>query len=221
MDIAPLLLTLKLATVTTVVLLLLGIPLAAWLAYTTSRIRPAIEALTAMPLVLPPSVLGFYLLWAFSPEQAFGAFLRDTLGLQLVFSFPGLVLASVLYSLPFMVNPVLAGLRSLPPQLQEAAYSLGKSPLQTFWHVLLPCIRPSLLTATVLSFAHTVGEFGVVLMIGGNIPGQTRVASIAVYDEVEALRYHNAHQYALTLFIFSFVLLFALYFWNRRPTKPF
>jgi molybdate transport system permease protein len=221
MDWSPLLLTLQLATVTTVALLLVGIPLAWWLSQTHLRIRPIVEALVGMPLVLPPSVIGFYLLVAFSPENALGSFLRDTLGLQLVFSFPGLVLASVLYSLPFMVHPLLAGMRGLPPELLEASYSLGKSRRTTLWRVVLPSIGSSLRAATVLSFAHTVGEFGVVLMIGGNIDGQTRVASIAVYDEVEALHYAAAHQYAFVLFAFSFVLLCLLYFWNQRPSRPF
>jgi molybdate transport system permease protein len=221
MEWSPLLLTLRLATVTTAALLGVGIPLAWWLARTRSFLRPAVEALVSMPLVLPPSVLGFYLLVAFSPENALGGFLRDTLGLQLVFSFPGLVLASVVYSLPFMVHPVLAGMRALPPELLEASFSLGKSPLTTLWRVVLPSIRNSLRAAAVLTFAHTIGEFGVVLMIGGNIQGQTRVASIAVYDEVEALHYAQAHQYALVLFVFSFVLLCMLYFWNQKPGRPF
>jgi molybdate transport system permease protein len=221
MEWSPLLLTARLAATTTALLLLVGIPLAWWLARTRSPLRPAVEALVSMPLVLPPSVIGFYLLIAFSPEHAFGAFLHDRLGLQLVFSFPGLVLASVIYSLPFMVHPVLAGIRGLPPELQEASYSLGKGPWTTLWHVVLPSIRSSLRAATVLTFAHTIGEFGVVLMIGGNIAGETRVASIAVYDEVESLQYADAHQYAIVLFAFSFVLLCLLYFWNQRPSRPF
>ncbi len=221
MEWGPLILTLKLAAVTTVILFFLAIPLAYWLSRTTSRIKPVIEALVSMPLVLPPTVLGFYMLLAFSPNNSFGSWLDEWLGIRLVFSFAGLVLASVLYSLPFMVHPVQSGLSSLPRSLSEAAYVLGKSRRTTLRKVLLPNIRPSLLTGIVLTFAHTIGEFGVVLMIGGNISGKTKVASIAIYDEVEALNYGAANMYSLILLGLSFVTLLIVYLVNGRYLKRF
>lgn len=214
MDWAPLILTFKLALVTTFILLMVGIPLAWYLAYSRSRFKPVFEALVSMPLVLPPTVLGFYLLVAFSPNNSFGAWLSEVLGLQLLFTFEGLVLASVIYSLPFMVQPVQAGLAGLPLHYKEAAYVMGKNRWQTFFRVLLPNIKPALLTGLVLSFAHTIGEFGVVLMIGGNISGKTRTASIAIYDEVEALNYEVANTYSLILFAITFCILFVVYWFN-------
>lgn len=169
-DFAPLWLTAKLAFITTLILLLLAIPFCYWLAYSRFRFKAVIEAIISLPLVLPPSVLGFYLLIAFSPENAFGKFLSDYFDLQLVFTFQGLILASVLYSLPFMVNPILSGLKNLPASLQEASFILGKSRFSTILKIILPNIRPSLLTGIIMTFAHTVGEFGVVLMVGGSIP---------------------------------------------------
>jgi len=219
-DWQPLLLTVQLAAVTTAILIVLGIPLAAWIAHSRARVKPLIETLVSLPLVLPPSVLGFYLLLAFSPQHALGAELRDHLNLSLVFSFEGLVVGSVLFSLPFMVQPVQSGFQGLPPSLAEAAYTLGKSRLYTYMKVLLPNIRPALLAGIVLSFAHTVGEFGVVLMIGGNIPGVTRVASIAIYDEVESLNYGAAHFHAAVLLLLSFTVLLAVYILNKR-LQPF
>jgi molybdate transport system permease protein len=218
-DMAPLWLSLKLSLVTTAILLLVAIPLAYWLAYSRLRWKFAAEALITLPMVLPPSVLGFYLLLAFSPANAFGKFLDHVFGLRLVFSFPGLVLASVLYSLPFMVNPILAGFKSLPPGLKEASHTLGKSGSATLLKILLPNIRPSILTGIVLSFAHTLGEFGVVLMIGGNIPGQTKVASLAIYDDVQSLNYHSANVYALTLLLLSFSILLTVYLVNHHFSK--
>ncbi len=217
----PLYLTFKLALVTTVLLLVISMPLAYWLAYSRSRVKPLIETLVSMPLVLPPTVLGFYFLLAFSPGNAFGQWMNDWLGIKLVFSFPGLVLASVIYSLPFMVHPIQSGLSSLPDSLREAASVLGKSRTQTLVHVLLPNIKASLLTGVVLAFAHTVGEFGVVLMIGGSIPGTTRVASIAIYDEVEALNYEAANFYAAVLFVITFCILLAVYLINGGYLKRF
>ena len=217
----PLILTFELALVTTVLLLVISLPLAYWLAYSRSRIRPVVETLVSMPLVLPPTVLGFYFLLAFSPGNVFGAWLQEWLGLKLVFSFPGLVVASILYSLPFMVHPIQAGLAGLPPSLKEAAYVMGKSRFRTLWNVLLPNIRPSLLTGIVLAFAHTVGEFGVVLMIGGSIPGQTRVASIAIYDEVEAMNYGAANFYSGILFVITFCILLLVYLVNGGYIKRF
>lgn len=217
----PLILTFKLALVTTALLLLVSVPLAYWLAFSRSRAKPLLETLVSMPLVLPPTVLGFYFLLAFSPGNAFGSWLEAWLGLRLVFSFPGLVLASLIYSLPFMVHPIQAGLSGLPPSLKEAAYVMGKSRWTTLIRVLLPNIRPSLLTGVVLAFAHTVGEFGVVLMIGGNIPGQTRVASIAIYDEVEALNYGAANFYSAVLFAITFCILLLVYLVNGGYLKRF
>lgn len=214
LDWSPLILTFKLALLTTVILLLIGIPLGYWLAYTRRRIKPVIETLVSMPLVLPPTVLGFYLLIAFSPSNAFGSWLDAFLGLRLVFSFEGLVLASLLYSLPFMVHPIQSGFANLAPSLREASYVLGKSRWQTIFRVLIPNIRPSILTGVVLAFAHTVGEFGVVLMIGGNIPGETRVASIAIYDQVEALNYGAANTYSLILFAITFSILLLVFLVN-------
>ena len=191
-------------------------PLANWLAETKSKIKPIIESIISLPLVLPPTVLGFYLLVAFSPNNALGNWLQETIGIQLLFSFPGLVLASMIYSLPFMVQPMQSGLTSLSLNMKESSYVLGQSKFKTLIHVLLPNIKPSILTALVLSFAHTLGEFGVVLMIGGNIPGVTKVASIAIYDEVESLNYAAAHQYALVLLLLSFGILVTVYSLNKR-----
>lgn len=218
-ELEPLWLTCKLAIVTTTFLLIIGIPLAWWLAYKKNHFKTVVEAIVSMPLVLPPSVLGFYFLLAFSPSRMFGNFLQEHFDIRLAFSFPGLVIASVIYSLPFMVHPVHAGFTSLSPALREASYSLGKTKWQTLFHVLLPNIKSSLLSGIVLSFAHTIGEFGVVLMIGGNIPGQTKVASIAIYDEVEMMNYNAANMYAAILLITSFVILLVLYFLNRRFDK--
>lgn len=221
MDWGPLILTFKLAAVTTVILLLISIPLAYWLSNSKSKFKPVIETLVSMPLVLPPTVLGFYFLIAFSPGNAFGSWLNDWLGIKLVFSFGGLVIASILYSLPFMVHPIQSGFSSLPKSLKEAAYVLGKSRLTTLKKILLPNIKPSILTGIVLAFAHTVGEFGVVLMIGGNIPGKTKVASIAIYDEVEALNYTAANNYSLILFSITFIILLLVYLINGGYLKRF
>lgn len=215
-DWQPLLLTFRLALVTTAILLCIGVPFAWWLSQTKIRIKPAIEAMVSMPLVLPPSVLGFYLLLAFSPEHWFGQWLDRVAGLRLAFSFNGLVLASVIFSFPFLIHPIQAAFQNLPRSLTDAARVLGKSNLQIFLRVVLPNIKPALLSGTVLAFAHTVGEFGVVLMIGGNLPNQTRVASIAIYDEVESLNYAAANFYAGVLFVLSFLILLLVYVVNRR-----
>lgn len=217
----PLILTFKLASLTTMLLLIISIPLANWLAFSKSRIKPVIETLVSMPLVLPPTVLGFYLLIVFSPANAFGNWLNEWFGLKFVFSFEGLVVASIIYSLPFMVQPIQSGLVNLPGILTEASFVLGKSKINTLFKVLLPNIKSSLLTGIVLAFAHTIGEFGVVLMIGGSIPGKTRVASIAIYDEVEALNYKAANQYALILFALTFIILLGVYLVNGRYLKRF
>lgn len=221
MDWEPLFLTFKLAFITTIILLLISIPLAYWLAFSKNKIKPIIETLVSMPLVLPPTVLGFYLLIAFSPSNNFGKWLDEWLGLRLVFSFEGLVFASVIYSLPFMVHPIQSGFSNLSKSLVEASYMLGKSKLTTLSKVLLPNIKPSLLTGIVLAFAHTIGEFGVVLMIGGNMPGVTKVASIAIYDEVESLNYSAANSYSLILFALTFSILLLVYIVNGGYLKRF
>ncbi len=215
----PLWLTLKLALVTTCLLVFIGVPLASWLAFTRLRLKPVFEALISLPLVLPPSVLGFYLLLAFSPKSWPGQLLDSWFDVQLVFTFQGLVLASMLYSLPFMVQPIQSGLEGLSVSLKEASYTLGKSRLTTLFRVLLPNIKPALLTGIVLTFAHTIGEFGLVLMIGGNIAGETKVVSIAIYNEVDALRYDNARMYSLILLILSFGILLMVYMLNKRIVK--
>ena len=219
LDWSPIILTLQLALITTVILLVISIPLAYWMANTKSRIKPIIEAIVSLPLVLPPTVLGFYLLIAFSPESAIGSFLNDVFGLKLAFSFSGLVIGSIIYSLPFMVQPLQAGFASLPSSLSEASFVLGKSKYQTITKVLIPNIKKSILTGIVLTFAHTVGEFGVVLMIGGNIPNQTKVVSIAIYDEVESLNYSNAHVYSGILLAVTFAILLLVYINNNRSNK--
>lgn len=221
MSLEPIFLSLKLSLATTCLLLVLGLPLAWWLARLRWRGKAVVEALVAMPLVLPPTVMGFYLLIAFSPERAFGAWLRDSLGLELVFTFPGLVVASVIYSLPFMVSPLQSGFESLPGGLRDAAANLGKSAWQTLWHVELPNIRPQLLSGIILAFAHTLGEFGVVLMVGGNLEGQTRTASIALYNKVVKMDYAASHAYALTLLGISFSILVVFFLVHKRGTRNF
>lgn len=212
----PIILSLELALVTTVLLFVVAVPIANWLAESKSKLKPVIESIISLPLVLPPTVLGFYLLVAFSPNNAIGNWLQNTVAIQLIFSFPGLVLASMIYSLPFMVQPIQAGLSGLSSNMKESSYVLGKSRFTTLLKVLMPNIKPSILTALVLSFAHTMGEFGVVLMIGGNIPGVTKVASIAIYDEVESLNYAAAHQYALILLLLTFGILVTVYSLNKK-----
>jgi molybdate transport system permease protein len=208
-------LTFKLASVTTLILLVIAIPLASFLVFSRMRFKSIVETIVSMPLVLPPSVLGFYLLLSFSPASFIGNFLTSH-GIRLAFSFDGLVIGSVLFSLPFMVHPIQSALAQVPRSIFEAAYTLGKSKLETMVRVILPSIRHGLISGIVLAFAHTVGEFGVILMIGGNIPGETRVASIAIYDEVESLNYALAHQYALTLFVVTFTILLIVYTLNKK-----
>lgn len=216
LDFAPFWLTFKLASITTLILLIIGLPLAAWIAKSRSAFRPIVESLISMPLVLPPSVLGFYLLITFSPQFAFGRWLINDLGIKLVFSFPGIVIGSVLFSLPFMVQPIQTALSALPASLREASWTLGKSRWQTFLRVELPNVKPAIAVGAIMAFAHTVGEFGLVLMIGGNIPDVTRVASIAIFHEVEALNYGAAHVYSGVLFAFSFAVLLLVNILKRR-----
>jgi len=220
-DWAAIVLTLKLATLVTLLLLLLGTPLAWWLARTRSVWRGPVSALVAMPLVLPPTVLGFYLLLALGPNGPLGQ-LTQALGFGLLpFSFSGLVLASLLYSLPFVVQPIQNAMEAMGERPLEVAATLGAGPLDRFFTVVLPQAKPGLLTAAVLGFAHTVGEFGVVLMIGGNIPAETRVISVQIYDHVEALNYTQAHALSLLMLVFSFVVLLLMYSLNRNSRLNF
>ena len=218
-DLQAIWLTIRLSSVVTVILLLLGTPVAWWLARTRSWFKGPLGAMVALPLVLPPSVLGFYLLLAMGPNGPLG-WLTTSLGIgRLPFTFWGLVVASVFYSLPFMVQPLQNAFESIGPQPLQVAASLGASPLDAFFSVAVPLAKPGFITASIMTFAHTVGEFGVVLMIGGNIPGVTRVASVQIYDHVEALEYVEAHRLSAVLLIFSFLVLLALYAWRPRPQK--
>lgn len=209
-------LTLKLAVSTTVILIVIGLPYAWWLAFTKVKLKPLIEALVSMPMVLPPSVIGYYMLVLYSPRSWFGSWLGEVFNVRLAFTFEGVLIASVIFSLPFMIQPLHNGLRSLPDSLREASWTLGKSKSVTFFRVLLPNIKPSIITAVALTFAHSIGEFGIVLMVGGNMPGETRVASIAIYDEVQSLNFDAANQYAFILFAISFVLLTIIYSINKK-----
>ncbi|MDX1802291.1 MAG: molybdate ABC transporter permease subunit [Marinobacter sp.] len=215
-DLSAISLTLELAAVVTVVLLIVGTPIAWWLATTRSRLKGPVAAIVALPLVLPPTVLGFYLLMAMGPHGWIGQF-TQAIGLgTLPFTFGGLVVASVLYSMPFVVQPIQNAMEAIGPRPLEVAATLGAGPVDRFFSVVLPLARPGFLTAIVLGFAHTVGEFGVVLMIGGNIPGATRVVSVQMYDHVEALDYASAHWLAAIMVLFSFVTLVALYRFQAR-----
>ncbi len=217
-DLAAIRLTLELATTTTAILLVIGTPLAWWLARTRSALKRVIRAVVALPLVLPPTVLGFYLLLAMGPNGPVGQF-TTALGLgTLPFTFAGLVIGSVFYSMPFVVQPLQQAFESIGPRPLEVAATLRAGPWDTFFSVVLPLARPGFITATILGFAHTVGEFGVVLMIGGNIPEKTRVVSVQVYDHVEALAYTQAHWLAGGLVLFSFLVLLALYSGRRSPS---
>ncbi|MCC6599204.1 MAG: molybdate ABC transporter permease subunit [Crocinitomicaceae bacterium] len=220
-EFAPFLLTLKLAITTTLVLVIIGIPLAYWLSFRRSVLKVVVESVIGLPLVLPPSVLGFYLLLAFSPENSLGKWLDNYFDLRLVFTFQGLVVASVIYSLPFLIQSVQAGFRMIPSALIDASYTLGKSRFTTLVKVILPNMKTALITGCILAFAHTVGEFGVVLMIGGNIPHETRVISVAIYDEVQAMNYSTANLYSGILLLFSFVVLMGVYLTNYRLQKSF
>lgn len=215
-DWSPIILTLKLASVSVVVLLILGTPLAYWLANTRSRARSVVEAIVALPLVLPPTVLGFYLLVLLGPSGPIGSVWETWGGPRLVFSFAGLVIGSVLYSLPFVVQPIQNALIGVGERPLEVAATLGATRWDRFWTVAAPMARRGFITAAALGFAHTVGEFGVVLMIGGNIPGRTRVISIAIYDSVEALDYPRAHVLSAMMLTFSFLVFMGVYATNRR-----
>jgi len=209
-------LTVQLAAITTAALLVLGTPLAWWLAHSKSRLRPVVEAITAMPLVMPPTVMGFYLLVLFSPDSTLGGTWLAMTGSTLAFSFTGLVIASLIYSLPFMVQPLTAAFTQLGRAPMEAAATLGASPMDAWLTTILPMARNGYLTAAVLTFAHTVGEFGIVLMVGGNLAGETRVISIAIYESVETLNYQQAHLLSGGLMAFSFLVLLCVYQFNRQ-----
>ncbi len=216
MDFAPLWLSAKLAFTTTLILIVLGAPLSWWLSQSRSRWQPFVQAIVAMPIVLPPTVLGFYLLIVLGPNGAIGSWWVTLTGDSLTFSFTGLVIASCIYSLPFAIQPMQNAFESVPRRTLEAAWMLGASRIDAFFSVAAPLSVRGFLGAAVLSFAHTLGEFGVVLMVGGNIPGETRVVSIAIYDHVETLDYASAHQLSLVLIAFAFVTLFGMFFANRR-----
>jgi len=215
----PLWLSAQLAGVTMVLLIILGTPLAWWLSQTESRWKPAAQAVVAMPIVLPPTVLGFYLLILLGPQGAIGSWWVQLTGSTLTFSFTGLVIASCIYSLPFAVQPLQNAFESLSQQTLEFAWTQGASKVDAFFTVAVPLSLRGFVTAAVLSFAHTLGEFGVVLMVGGNIPGETRVISIAIYDQVEMLNYSSAHQMSLMLIVFAFCVLLAMYLVNRRWSR--
>jgi molybdate transport system permease protein len=208
--------TFKLAVSTTAILIIIGLPFAYWLTYARFKLKPLVEALVSMPMVLPPSVIGYYMLVLYSPRNWFGAWLAKTFNLRLAFTFEGVLIASVIFSLPFMIQPLYNGLRSLPDSLREASYTLGKSKTTTFFRVLIPNIKTSIITAVALTFAHSIGEFGIVLMVGGNMPNETRVASIAIYDEVQSLNFDIANKYAFILFAVSLVLLTTIYSVNKK-----
>ena len=209
-------LTAKLAGLTALILLVIGLPIALWLAFSSRRWKLLVEALVGMPLILPPTVLGFYLLVAFGTGTPLGRWYERITGSTLAFTFTGLVVASVIYSLPFAVQPMVAGLRGVDQRLIHAASTLGANKWKIYSRVVLPLAWPGLLTGLILSFAHTVGEFGVVLMVGGNIPGATRTLSIDIYDQAQSLNYSAANQTALVLLLFSYVLLCVVYGVNRR-----
>lgn len=215
-DLTALVITLKLATVSTFILLVLGTPLAWWLARTQWRFKFLLEAVIALPLVLPPTVLGFYLLVALGPHGPVGGLMERLGGQSLAFTFTGLVIGSIIYSMPFVVQPLQDAFAAVGRRPLEVAATLRASPLDRFFTVAIPLARPGFLTAMVLGFAHTVGEFGVVLMIGGNIPGQTQVLSIAIYDHVESLEYAQAHWLSGGLLLLSFLMLVSVYVFNRR-----
>ncbi len=221
MDFAPFVLSFKLAGLTTLILFVLSVPLAWYLSQSRSKVKPVLEALTALPVVLPPSVIGFYLLVLLSQNSPLGQFFDEYLGVKLVFSFTGLVVASCFYSLPFMVQPLQSGFESLNKHMIEASYLAGKSKFQTVWKVALPNIKPALFTALIITFAHTVGEFGVVLMVGGSIPGETKVASVAIYEMVEVLEYGKAHIYSGIMLLMSFMTLLAVYVFNHQQNRKF
>jgi len=218
-NLTPFYITFKLALFTTVILLVIGIPIGYALAFSRWKGKILVESILSLPIILPPTVLGYYFIVALGPNSSIGRFFEDKLGLSLIFSFEGILLGSIIYCMPFMIYPIVNGFRSLPKSMVEATQILGKTRMNALWHVLLPNIKGSITGAILLSFAHTIGEFGVVLMIGGNLP-ETKVASIAIYDEMNQLNYDQADAYALILLAFSFVLIVAIHLMNRS-NKPY
>jgi len=218
-DFEPFLLSFKLAGLTTLILFIISVPLAWYLSQTHSRFKPFLEAITALPIVLPPSVLGFYILVVLSHNSPIGVFFEDIFGVKLVFNFTGLVVASCFYSLPFMVQPLQGGFESINKNMLEASYISGKGKIETVVKVALPNIKPALMTAIIVTFAHTVGEFGVVLMVGGSIPSETKVASVAIYEFVEIMDYGSAHIYSAIMVAISFVVLLSVYIFNSRAKR--
>lgn len=219
LDFTPFILSFKLAFITTLILFVLSVPMAWFLSQTNSKIKPFLEAITALPLVLPPSVLGFYLLVALSQNSPIGAFFDEVFDVQLVFNFTALVVASCFYSLPFMVQPLQGGFESINKNMLEASYIAGKGKWETILKVALPNMKPALLTALIVTFAHTVGEFGVVLMVGGSIPSETKVASVAIYEMVEIMDYKAAHVYSIIMIVISFLVLLSVYIFNGKQNK--
>jgi len=218
LELTPFLISFKLASITTAILFVISLFIAWNLSQSKSRYKPIFESITALPIVLPPSVLGFYILYALSFHSPIGRFFQDVFGIKLVFNFTGLVVASCFYSLPFMVQPLQSGFEALPKNMLEASYIAGKSKFRTLFSVALPNIKPSLMTAIVITFAHTVGEFGVVLMVGGSIPGETKVASVAIYEMVEIMDYTGAHIYSAIMVSISFCVLLGVYIFNRNQS---
>ncbi len=219
LDFEPFALSFKLAGITTLILFIIAMPVSWWLSQTKCRCKPFVEAVTSLPIVLPPSVLGFYILFALSQNSPVGAFFEETFGIKLVFNFTGLVIASCFYSFPFMVQPLQGGFETLNKNMLEASYVAGKSRFQTLWRVALPNIKPALITALIVTFAHTVGEFGVVLMVGGSIPGETKVASVAIYEFVEVMDYSQAHIYSAIMLLMSFLVLLGVYLFNQHHSR--
>ncbi|KIM07370.1 MAG: molybdenum ABC transporter permease [Sulfurovum sp. FS06-10] len=219
LELTPFLLSFKLAGLTTLILFIVSLPLAWYLSQTKSKFKPFLEAVTALPIVLPPSVLGFYILVVLSHNSPIGTFFDEVFDIKLVFNFTGLVVASCFYSLPFMVQPLQGGFESLNKNMLEASYISGKSKLITLLQVALPNIKPALLTAIIITFAHTVGEFGVVLMVGGSIPSETKVASVAIYEFVEIMDYTSAHIYSGIMVFISFLVLLSVYIFNHKQNK--
>jgi len=219
LDYEPFWISFKLAAITTLILFVVCLPLAWWLSQTSSKAKPIIESITALPLVLPPSVIGFYILIALSHNSPIGAYYEELFDAKLVFTFSGVVIASCFYSLPFMVQPLQSGFESLNKNMLEASFISGKSKLETIIRVAIPNIKPALSTALIITFAHTVGEFGVVLMVGGSIPGETKVASVAIYEFVEIMDYQAAHIYSAIMVIISFLVLLSVYIFNGKMKK--
>ena len=219
LELTPFLLSFKLASITTFILFIIALPISWFLSQTKSKFKPFLEALMALPIVLPPSVLGFYILIVLSPNSYLGAFLYNSFGIELLFNFTGLVIASCFYSLPFMLQPLQSGFESLNKNMLEASYISKKGKVVTLLRVALPNIKPSLLTAIVVTFAHTIGEFGVVLMIGGSIPEETKVASVAIYEMVEIMDYESAHIYSAIMLLISFSVLLSVYMFNKKEKR--